>query len=80
MDKVQREKKKKKNPVGARYFSFLQKHPPSLLFNGYRVYFPGAKRPSREVKHSSPFDAEVKNVWSYVASWQRQGKLHFYFQ
>ena len=79
MDKVQRENKKQ-IPVGARYFSFLQKHPPSLLFNGYWVYFPGAKRPRREVKHSSPFDAEVKNVWSYVASWQRQGELCFYFQ
>ena len=34
--------------------------PPSLLYNGYRVYFPGVKRPGRGVNHSPPSSVEVK--------------------
>jgi hypothetical protein len=33
---------------------------PSLLYNGYRVSFPGLKRPERGVDHPSPSSAEVK--------------------
>ena len=33
--------------------------PPSLLYNGYRV-FPGVKRPGRGVDHPQPSSAEVK--------------------
>jgi len=34
--------------------------PPSLLCNGYRVSFPGVKRPGRGVDHPPPSSAEVK--------------------
>jgi hypothetical protein len=34
--------------------------PPSLLYNGYRVSFPGVKWPGRGVDHPTPFSAEVK--------------------
>ena len=34
--------------------------PPSLLYNGYRVSFPGVKRTGRGVEHPSPSSAEVK--------------------
>ena len=33
--------------------------PPSLLYNGYRVPFPGVKRPERGVNHPPPSSAEV---------------------
>jgi hypothetical protein len=32
------------------------------------VLSPGAKRPGREVNHSPPSSAEVKNEWSYSSS------------
>jgi hypothetical protein len=34
--------------------------PPSLLYNGYRVSFPGVKRPGRGVDHPYQSIAEVK--------------------
>jgi len=34
--------------------------PPSLLHNGYRVSFPGVKRPGCAVDHPLPSSAEVK--------------------
>ena len=34
--------------------------PPSLLYNGYRVAFPGVKPPTRGVDHPRPSSAEVK--------------------
>ena len=34
--------------------------PPSLLYNGYWVSFPGIKRPGRGVNHPPPSSAEVK--------------------
>ena len=34
--------------------------PPSLLYNEYRVSFPGVKRPGRGVDHPPPSSAEVK--------------------
>ena len=42
--------------------------PPSLLLNGYRVSFPRVKWPLREVNHSPPSSAEVKNKWSYTST------------
>ena len=36
--------------------------PPSLLYNGYRVSFPGVKRPGRGVEQSLPSSAEVKEI------------------
>ena len=34
--------------------------PPSLLYNEYRVSFPGARRPGRGVSHPPSYSAEVK--------------------
>jgi hypothetical protein len=34
--------------------------PPSLLYDGYPVFFPGVKRPGRDVNHPLPSSAEVK--------------------
>ena len=34
--------------------------PPRFLYNGYRVSFPGVKRPGRGVNHPRPSSAEVK--------------------
>ena len=34
--------------------------PPSLLSNGYRVSFPGVKRPGRGINHPPLSSAEVK--------------------
>jgi hypothetical protein len=34
--------------------------PPSLLYNGYRVFPRGLKRPGRGVDHPTPSSAEVK--------------------
>jgi hypothetical protein len=34
--------------------------PPSLLNNGYRLSFPGLKRPGTDVDHPPPPSAEVK--------------------
>ena len=42
--------------------------PPSLLYNGYWVSFPGVKRPGRGVNHQSPASTEVKE----------RVKLYFY--
>ena len=35
----------------------------TLLFILHYGYFPGVKRPGREVDHSPPFSAEIKNEW-----------------
>jgi hypothetical protein len=36
--------------------------PPILLYNGYRVSFPGVKPPGRGVDHPPPSNAEVKEI------------------
>ena len=41
---------------------------PNLLFNGHRDYFPRIKRPEREPELSPPFNAGVKNVFSYTST------------
>jgi hypothetical protein len=41
---------------------------PSLLFNGYGDYFPGVKRPERDVDHSPPSNADVMDDWSYTST------------
>jgi hypothetical protein len=51
------------NPGGGEIFrSRLDRPwgPPSLLYNGYRVSFPGVKRPNRGVDHPPSSSAEVK--------------------
>jgi len=43
--------------------------PHSLLYNGYRVFLPGVKRPRRGVDHQPPSRAEVKeNLYLYLYS------------
>ena len=59
-------------PTGARDFLFSKSRPDflwgplSLVFNRYRTYFTGVKRPGREVHHLPPSKVEVKNYWSYA--------------
>jgi hypothetical protein len=42
--------------------------PPSLLYNGYRVPFPGVKRPGRGVDHPLHLEARLKKVYSYTST------------
>jgi len=43
--------------------------PTHFLSNGYRRLLPlEVKRPEREVDHSPPFSAEVKNAWKYTST------------
>ena len=60
-------------PVEARIFSLLDTSdrfldPPSLLLSGCRCSFPGVKMPARELNHSPPPNAEVKNEWSHAST------------
>jgi hypothetical protein len=41
--------------------------PPNLLYCGHWSSFPGIKLPGREVNHSPPSSAEVKNEWGYTS-------------
>jgi hypothetical protein len=52
-----------RGPTSAISFLFLR-----LKISGYRGSFPGVKRPGRDVDHSPPFGAEVKNEWSYTST------------
>jgi hypothetical protein len=65
--KVQNGSKEKngteKNPGGNEIFRSRPDRPggpPSLLYNGYRVFFPGVKRPGRGVDHTPSSSARVK--------------------
>jgi len=40
--------------------------PPSLIRSGFRGSFPVVKQPEREVSHSPPFSAKVKNERDYT--------------
>ena len=40
---------------------------PTSLFTGHGNSFPGVKRPGREVNHTPPSSAEVKNKWSQAS-------------
>ena len=42
--------------------------PPTFLFSGDRLSFPGVKRLGREANRSSPSSAEVKNEWSHTSA------------
>ena len=42
--------------------------PPSLLLNGHWGSLLGVKRSEREVDHTSPPSAEVKNEWRYTST------------
>jgi len=41
---------------------------PSILFSGYRCFFPEVNRPMREGDHLPPSGAEVENDWSYAST------------
>lgn len=41
---------------------------PSLLLNGYQGFFPVVKWLERDVYHSTPSSAEVKNVCNYTST------------
>ena len=62
------------NPGRSKKMSLFSKSPdrlwgpPSLLSNWYRCYFPGVKRPRRDVDHAPPSSTEVKNEWSYTST------------
>jgi hypothetical protein len=47
---------------------YLLQGPHSLLFNGYRGFYSGAKRPELEVYLSTPSSAEVKNEWNCTST------------
>jgi hypothetical protein len=42
--------------------------PPNLLFSGYWCSFPELKRTERDVDHSTPSSAGVKNEWIYTST------------
>jgi hypothetical protein len=51
------------NPVGGKFFGTRPDQPwgpLNLLYNGYRLSFPGVKRPGRGVNHPPSSSAEVK--------------------
>jgi hypothetical protein len=51
------------NPGGSEIFRTRPHRPwgpPTLLYNGHRVSFPGVQRPGRRVNHPPPSSAEVK--------------------
>ena len=52
--------------------------PPSLLCSGYRVSFPGVKRPGRRIHHSPSSKAEVKEIqWINVCAFPKKKKKQF---
>jgi len=61
------------NPERLRIFLPSAKHlltlwvPPTFLLNCSEGFFLGVKRPGREVDHSHPSIAKVKNKWSYTS-------------
>ena len=65
---IKANKKIKTNPGGRKIFRTHPKRPwgpPSLLYNGYRVSFPGVKRPGRDVKYPLQSSAEFKKKSSF---------------
>jgi hypothetical protein len=58
--------------AGSRNFSLqnvqTDSGPPSLLIQWVRGFCPGVKRSGREVNHSLPSGAEVKNEWGCTSS------------
>jgi hypothetical protein len=56
------DRQKKKKTMGARFFAAVQTDPGAhpASYNGYRVSFPGVKRPGRGVDHPPTSSARVK--------------------
>jgi hypothetical protein len=60
-------------PSGVWLFSTLKRsdrlwNPPYLLFNRRQCFFPGARRPGRDVNYSPRSNVKVTNEWSYTFS------------
>jgi hypothetical protein len=58
-------------PVGGEIFRTCPDRPcgpPSLLYNGYRVFFEGKERPGREADPSPPSSAVVMKEQSYTST------------
>ena len=67
---------------GNRFFSSPKRSdrlwgPSSLPPNGYRDYFPGIKRPEREVNHCPSSRAETENEWSCYLYSSRHKRFYF---
>ena len=59
------------NPGGGEIFRTCPDRPwgpPSLLYNGYRVFPGGKERPGRVADHSPPSSATVKKEYSYTST------------
>ena len=60
-------------------------NPPILLYYGYRVSFPGIRRPERVVNHPALSSAEVKErielylYFAFGSSWPVLGRILLYF-
>jgi len=54
------------NPDNDKWFVSSEKHG-APQFSGYHGSFLGVKRPGRDVDHSPPSSAELKNIWSYTS-------------
>jgi hypothetical protein len=85
MDQRGKTPDRKKNPGWGKIFLTRPDRPwspPSLLYNGYRVSFPGEKRPGRGVDHPPPSSARVKEIVELYLyspsgpSWQVIGELY----
>jgi hypothetical protein len=88
MDQRGKTGQKKKNPGGDEIFHSRPDRPwgpLSLLYNGYRVSFPGVKRPGRGVDHPPSSTAGVKErveLYLYSTSgpsWPVLGRTLPYF-
>ena len=57
-------------PVGTRFSARPDRPwgPPSLLYNGYRVFPVGKVRPGRDADHSPPSSAAVMEQYSYTST------------
>ena len=66
-------------PVGTRFSARPDRPwgPPSLLYNGYRVFPRGKMRPGRAADHSHPSSAEVLEEQSYTSTplWATTGPV-----
>ena len=66
-------------PVGARFSAPPDRPwgPPSLLYNGYRVFQGGKVRPGRDAGHSPPSSADVLEQYSYNSTplWATTGPV-----
>lgn len=65
---------------GRRSSYFFPRRPDLLLgpLNITRVVFPEKNRPRRKAEHSPPYNAEVRNKWSFTSTphmptWHKQG-------